>query len=335
MSTWGVVVPSNRPERLEAFEKEWAPLFHEHGVSVFVVRDEPPWEGIPDFIPRRSDMIRSWGFYQSWCAGTTFTLSLDDDVSPAGDLFRAYEDVFLAGAPASSYLSLGALTGTGLEMRGFPYSGRGAHVVVQWGGWHGVPDLDGVTQVQNPDARSRFASIVLPVPLGVPLTGCAMNFAFRTAYAPLMWQLPLVEEKFNRFGDIWGALLTKKTLDALGLVAVVNGEAAVQHERASDPYVNLVREAPGMGPNEDLWDALSGSSYREVTESAARYFAEFDRHYADHFSRARDEWLSLFARPGAGPARLRAGSTRKRRAFSTTSAAGPGLRSAVGRVDPR
>ena len=311
----------------------WDTLFTRHGVEVFVVCDAesaepfmrgwtsrvpdprespdyyadtgayaPPsqyptyfaWPDIPDFIPRKTDMIRSWGIYQAWKSGTTYTLSLDDDVRPDGDLFAAYEEVFDAGAVCSPYLDVGALTSFDGQLRGFPYRDREpAEVAVQYGGWQGVLDFDAQTQLdRQPGADHRFAPIVLPVPRGAAVTGCIMNCAWRTSYARLMWQLPLYEGRYNRFGDIWSGLFQKKVLDQLGKVMVINGKASVLHKRASDPHANLERERPGIPLNEDLWARLVSPRYESDPHS---FFFVRDKPYADHFRKCREQWLNLFS----------------------------------------
>jgi hypothetical protein len=291
---WAVVLPSNRPERRAAFEAAWAELFERHGVRLFAVIDEPPWPGIPEFIPRRTDMIRSWGFVQAWRSGCRYVLSLDDDVTPVGDPFAAYERVFEQGAPVAPYLSVGALTDAGCEMRGFPYGVRWARVAVQYGGWCGVPDLDAATQITRAPVQAQFHPVVLPVPQGVAATTCAMNFAFDAEYTEWMWQLPLFEGRYNRFGDIWSGLIQKRVLDVAGLAMVVNGPALVRHSRASNAWANLSKEAPGMEINEGVWAALPGGTWREVTDAFANHLASFDPPYAAHFRDARDQWEAAF-----------------------------------------
>lgn len=261
------------------------------------------WSHIPDFIPRKTDMIRSWGIYQAWKAGSTYTLSLDDDVLPEGDPFDEYERVFDAGAPLSDYLDVGSLTSFGKPLRGFPFADRQpAEVAIQYGGWHGVLDYDAPTQLAGVNPVESFHPVVLPVPRGTAVTGCIMNCAWRTEYAPIMWQLPLdARGQYNRFGDIWSGLFQKRVLDALGKVMVINGKASVRHERASDPLANLEREAPGIPVNEGLWENLTDWSklgmhacYDLVTECAYDHFNKTDAEYAVHFLEARDKWLSLF-----------------------------------------
>lgn len=163
-------------------------------------------------------------------------------------------------------------------------------------------DYDAPTQLANVNPVESFHPVVLPVPRGCAVTTCIMNAAWRTEYAPIMWQLPLdAHGRFNRFGDIWSGLFQKRVLDTLGKVMVINGKASVRHERASDPLANLEREAPGIPVNEEMWGALDGpftsggsiaAMFQSVTDRASYIFEDDD--YAAHFLNARDEWLALF-----------------------------------------
>ena len=306
--TWAVVVPSCRPDRLETFKRAWSPLFRRHNAVLYVVEDQPPWDGIPDFIPKRTDMIRSWGFYQAWRDGHKYTLSLDDDVLPIHgiDIFQRYEDEFHKLHPFTSYLDVGSLTSCQLRMRGFP-AREGAPAIVQYGGWDGVPDLGGQTQIDFPVDNNRFERVVVPVPVGSATTCCAMNFAFRTEFTEIMWQLPLVGGLFNRWGDIWSGLVQKAVLDSTRAgVMLINGKASVLHERASDPFANRDKEAPGLDPNESVWgDFLA---LHRATGRGSRVRDQFEKvtytlgwklwgHDGDawrEYKRCRDEWRRLF-----------------------------------------
>lgn len=303
MSTWSVVVPSCRPESLRAFVDAWGDYFHRRA-ELIVVRDLPPWTGIPDSpaIPRRTDAVRSWGIAQAIRTGCDRILTLDDDVLPVAgvDLLAEYDAVFDSGAPVSPHLSVGALTGTGLEMRGAPVDLRTRRRVAwQVGGWDGVPDLDAQTQLAHPDAMvEQFARLVLPVPVGVLTTVCAMNLAAQSDRAVWLWQLPLVDEcRYLRWHDIWAGVIAKRCADAAGEAVVINGRASVRHARASDPLVNAEREAPGYSISPAVWERVRGGSFVEVTDSFADVVRECgDPEYADHLLRARDAWLDM-ARP--------------------------------------
>src|SRR3990167_7105237 len=189
--SWGVVVPTCREEKYREFIAAWEPLFTRHEVGLFVVHDGPEkfagggwaWPDFPDWVPRGTDMCRSWGIYQAWKAGHEFTLSLDDDVLPVGDPFAEYDQVWNEGAPISEYLSVGALPTYGKQLRGYPYKDRRhTKVSVQYGGWHGVLDYDAATQLSDPQPDHVFHPVVVPVPRGAAVTGCAMNMAWRTSH---------------------------------------------------------------------------------------------------------------------------------------------------------
>jgi hypothetical protein len=98
-------------------------------------------------------------------------------------------------------------------------------------------------------------------------------------------------------------LVAKKVLDGLGKVMLINGAASVRHERASDPYKNLQKEAPGVYLNDHLWEHMPSANtitdqmintYMVVTDAAAKFFDEHDPAYAAKFIKDRDEWLALF-----------------------------------------
>jgi hypothetical protein len=306
--SWAVVVPTNRPDRITRFLDAWGPLFDKYNVQVSViVDDEATWEQMPWFIPRRSDMIRSLGFLRvHQRAEVDYVLTLDDDTLPIAsqsgvDIFEQYQRVFEAGAPLSDYLDVGALTTSQLQMRGFPYQDRQpSTVAVQYGGWHGVLDYDARTQLDHPRGPERFKGVVLPVPLGTAVTGCIMNCAFRREVTPIMWQLPLLDGRYNRWGDIWSGLIQKRVLDRIGQVMVVNGKASVLHERASDPNVNLERETPGIPFNENLWRSIQPhrdvtgmlATWERVTGLMAQRFEDDDPEYARLFRDSRDAWLA-------------------------------------------
>lgn len=315
--SWSCVLPTNRPERFQTFAEAWGPLFRKHEVKVHVVQDLPrtdarislegaqiySWAHLGDrrLFPTGTDMVRSFGFQMAWADGSDYILSLDDDVLPEGDVFAAYERAFTRGAPCSPYFDVGMLTTYNGQMRGFPYREREPKTVaIQYGGWSGVLDYDAPTQLAVVKEHEDFHPVVAPVPRGAAVTGCIMNAAWRREYTPLMWQLPMLGGLYNRFGDIWSGLFAKKVLDHLGDVMVINGEASVRHERASDPIVSLGREAPGIPVNEHLWDALHvegetiSNSYREVTNSAYEHFLSFSEEYSGHFRTCRNRWLSCF-----------------------------------------
>ncbi len=321
---WAVVIPSIRPDKLREFLQAWWPLFQRYKVHLVIIWDLdnlPPdlplfpdscgftatqmtHKDVPDYIPQpKTDMIRSWGFYYIWKHGLAdYVLTLDDDVTPVGDPFAAYQRQFEVGSVASEYLSVGSLTDSGLQMRGFPYSDRKTmEVAVQYGGWSGVLDYDAATQLAVPQPEREFHKVVMPVPLGAAATCCIMNCAFKVEYTPIMWQLTMLDGRYNRVGDIWSGLFIKRTLDALGKVMVINGRASVVHQRASNAYVSLEKEAPSAWLNDNLWQHLPSNRstdmlamYTVIVMAAVNFFAQHDKPYAERVEQDFRAWLKLF-----------------------------------------
>lgn len=122
--TAAVVVPTNRPERVEQFVGAWESQFNRPNVSLFIIEDQPgpvaklpgwvfryTWEDFnhpenwpPPFgkasgcIPRRAGGIRDYGIWRA-AHGTQadFIVSLDDDCLPLDDDCLPLPDVdFLA-----------------------------------------------------------------------------------------------------------------------------------------------------------------------------------------------------------------------------------------------
>jgi hypothetical protein len=323
---WAVVVPTNRPDRFVNFMRQWAYIFAKHEVVLIVVADMDTHD--PDIlhaanrvgeclvvnrtdfsevslaVPFGTDMIRSGGFKMAKDIGADYILSLDDDVYPQNgvDIFTRYERVFDAGAVVSPYLSVGALTNSPYQMRGFPYSDREPQkVMVQYGGWHDVLDFDALTQLWGQGTHAMgdlFESVVMPVPLGTPVTTCAMNFAFRAEATLAMWQFPLLDGRFNRMGDMWSGLIQKRVCDALGQAMVINGKASVFHTRASDPHLNYAKEVTSMGFSDEVWNwteikgsPLSiGSAWTSAISSLALKLLLNDAGYSMHLVKAADQW---------------------------------------------
>ena len=142
-------------------------------------------------------------------------------------------------------------------MRGLPYEQKEYPVLLSHGVWKGVPDFDAITQIQNPAVRD-ISFPRNPVPRGIFIPISAMNFAFRREVLPYAYQAPMGQRlatefglsQYDRFGDIWAGVVMKYAIDTILDGAVVTGYSTVHHDRASDVYTNLKKEAVGMELNE-------------------------------------------------------------------------------------
>jgi reversibly glycosylated polypeptide/UDP-arabinopyranose mutase len=289
-----VVVPTIRETSILAFLEAWRePLA---GVPIVVVEDNPEksfplarpglehyaWDDIDRelgerawIIPRRTDCVRSFGYWKAWQSGAEMIVTLDDDCVPNDpDFLGAHRGRLERSAGAVRWVS----TGTGVKPRGMPYDRESDErpCALNHGLWTGVPDLDAITQlVSGPD---DFAPIQQIVPPGAYFPMCGMNLAFTRALAPAMYFLLMGQGwPYDRFGDIWCGVIAKKICDHLGL-AVASGRPFVEHARASDVHANLRKELPGYEANETFWLAVDrivltertvGSCYREIAAKLA------------------------------------------------------------------
>jgi len=282
-------------------------------------------------IPRRSDAIRSFGFLKAYRNGAEFILSLDDDCLPDPKSLGSWVDAHLAALRSKVEEAAWASTIKPLRPRGFPYGAttRSLPVAINHGGWNGVLDLDAPTRLalSRDPARACSAEFGLgAIRRGEYAPLCGMNLAFRAEFAPAMYQLLMGAHAreafalggdpdadlarmerprypFDRFADIWSGVLAKKIADHLGF-AVTTGGPFVVHEGASDPLVNLGKEAAGIRANETFWRAvdavpLGGETVAECYLEVANWLGEgfgveeFAPGYATTLREAMRAWVRV------------------------------------------
>jgi hypothetical protein len=286
MKNWICVIPTIREEQFQEFLKSFKPLFDTHLHTLIVVEDNPrktfkiekqegfniqhySWKEIDKelgtdswIIPRRTDCIRSFGFLKAYQLNQPNILTLDDDVRYNGaDIFEAYNLGFSLKYNSSPFFDT-AIVGGNIFMRGYPFKYRNTSpVLIQWGMWEGVPDLDGITQLQYPITDYKIPQFakerIVSIPKGAHLTGCIMNCAFKREVTPSMYQLLMGQDSkgnkwpYDRWGDIWSAHIAKKYVEeALKGTCVINYKANIKHARASNVYKNIEKEASGYPINE-------------------------------------------------------------------------------------
>lgn len=297
-----IVVPTIREASIQAFLRAWR-----WPCRVIVVEDNPEptfqlsganiahyaWCDIDRdlgydawIIPRRSDCVRSYGYWQAWCQGADLIITLDDDCLPESDVdaptFLAMHAANLRQDAQPAWHS----TLTGTHPRGYPYqqTTRLVDVVLSHGLWTNVPDYDAVTQlVARRQGWSAPVAADGVIPRGSYYPMCGMNLAWRRDVTPLLYFLLMGQDAqgraypYDRFGDIWAGIISKRILDHLGL-GVWSGGPTVHHARASNVWANLRKEAPGLEANEAFWQWVDGvplvgeditGMYRQVAEALA------------------------------------------------------------------
>lgn len=285
-SDTALVVPSIRPDSFARFYREWEPTGLFERVDLILMEDNPTktfpsldwisrpplhlsWEDIDKYswssiIPRRSDTVRSFGYWQAYSMGYDYLMTLDDDCYPNPDY------------PELDLLHKSMLTRTrwfntlnNVRPRGVPYQNLGERQVhINHGIWTGILDYDAPQQLVNP-VPEIYTHDNRIVPSGAYHPFCGMNAMWRRdvmvlSYHLLMGQtvqsntgtmLTLEKLPFDRFGDIWCGIIQKKICDRLGY-AVSTGTPYIHHDRASSPFTNLRKEANGIEVNEWLWEHI-------------------------------------------------------------------------------
>lgn len=359
-----LVIPSIREASFKRFCDEWSKTGLFQKCVVYLVEDNPQrtfesevpdvhlsWEDIERklganswIIPRRSDCVRSFGYWRAWKDGCDYLLTLDDDCYPE----PGYENLIERHLEMLNGRSRWFNTLPNVKPRGVPFYNVGSDrkVYVNHGLWTNVLDYDAPTQLVAPTQD------VLPhdnriVPQHSYFPFCGMNWMARREAIPLMYHLlmgqmpkqidanwnvidkdaadalngkkkisminnngvdmPMLEKlQFDRFGDIWCGILMKKICDHIGW-NVSSGVPYIHHDRASNVFANLKKEANGLEVNEKFWQVIDLFAldtqesrprrlYAEVAEAVALVGREFPEHkqYFERLSEAMVIWAGLF-----------------------------------------
>jgi reversibly glycosylated polypeptide/UDP-arabinopyranose mutase len=251
-----VIVPTIRSECYKRFAKEWEEMYRKHNFQIVVVEDgdKPLVDGkfgaknimgkYSDLIYNKSDVVRNLGFiYAKKEYDPDIYITLDDDVTPLGNTIQDHIDALSMTFPkhwmstASEYV------------RGIPYNVRKEReCVVSHGVWEGVYDYDAPTQLVRGNPKVDFYKGAVPHGVYFPL--CGMNLAFKEHMLPYMYLAPMGHKVgIDRFGDIWLGIELKKVCDKNNW-AIATGYAKVFHDKASNVYKNLQKEAKGLEMND-------------------------------------------------------------------------------------
>jgi len=331
-----VVVPSNRPTELAKFLNKWQGQIERSkvNVKVFIVEDGPVvtnleelvdktflaqrvthfcWEDIDTdlgehnwIIPRRTDCVRSYGFLKAYKERPYCIISMDDDCYPnsIADFFAAHMENLTVLAVDNAWRST---LGAGAVPRGVPYHGiaRTNQCVVNHGLWTNIADLDAVGQLSSDRHGAKVHLRKQVIPRGSYFPMCGMNVAFNVGVTPAMYQLLMGPKyPYDRFGDIWSGTIMKKICDHLGY-AVRSGDPMVHHDRKSNVWANLRKEAPGMEINEIFWKVIDSkilvsktfaSCYKEIADHVMTcdYESVEANGYFSQLGIAMRRWASFF-----------------------------------------
>jgi len=339
-----VVVPTIREESIKKFLKEWKREFFENNefeVKVIIVEDNPQkkfqikeeklifhydWQDIENdlsnnswIIPRRTDCIRSYGYWKAWLIKPDMIVTLDDDCYPLKNYYHEKISGKQLGFLKTHWkrISEGVATTKNCwtntikdgRPRGLPYGNTvkktiTPNIILNHGLWYNVPDFDAKTQLKLAKTEGLFGfEIDQIVPKDNYYPMCGMNLAWKPEATPALYFLLMGQNNngkywgFDRFGDIWSGIIFKKIADHLGY-AVSSGYPIIWHAKASDVFANLKKEASGMKINETFWKMidqikLTGKNFQECYgEIALKLSVEGD--YWNKLKKAMRLWAELF-----------------------------------------
>jgi len=311
-----LVIPTIREDSIKRFLEEWdATRIWD---VVIVVEDNPEksfcidtdchvsWKEIDEdlgddawIISRRDSAIRSYGFLLAHRLGADYIFTLDDDCYPlyeGEDFVKQHLEAF-QGTPKWTELI------PGLRTRGLPYENKGVleDVVLNVGLWTNIPDLDAIQMFLRENEVGGFwpkaESRVIPAGQYFPL--CGMNFAFHRSITPLAYfALMGNESPYRRFDDIWFGVIAKRVCDHLGL-RMTCGTPFVHHDKASNRFDNLIKEAPGIKANETFWKHvedvdLTRDTPKGCVEQIGLELIENEDRYISRLGQALLVWSKLF-----------------------------------------
>ena len=320
MNKPAVCIATIRPEQFMAWAEVWREEFKQEGVQVFVMVDadkvstdfsRAPITGqffchemVSDqlgdkrwIIPSKTSACKSFAIYKAWKAGCDPIMVLDDDCLP-GDGLIAKHKTNLQRCAHNAVVS----TTWHVRPRGTPHI-EPRPIALSHGLWQDNPDIDAMTQLAGCSLTGDgFPNINIAQGALFPMSG--MNLAFRREIAPLMYfGLQGPTWGVDRFDDIWCGFLAKKVLDHCGY-AVWSGTPYVRHVKASDPFVNIVKEAPGYKMNVELYQwamkhTAAGEGIKETSETLAFSLETWGKlngnnDYWLKYAQAIQTWLTLF-----------------------------------------
>lgn len=305
-----VVVPTCRSELFADWWRAWEPHFGPED-ELLIIEDAPKRSFVSFaksrhyahadieamlgndawIISRRDSAIRAFGFLLACREHYGLIVTIDDDCFPTEHftgrtIGEVYRDAMRLPAWQESIPSM--------RTRGLPYGDLGERQSdIHMGLWRNVPDLDAVSTLASgslspagfhPPSGNRLMSAWQYFPL------CGMNLACTEWAAPLMYfALMGYGQPYRRFDDIWFGIIAQRICRHLNMPLSV-GEPHVEHRRASDPFVNLVKESPGIAANEKFWRVVDECELRSLTPLLCM------REMGEHLVRQRDEYLSRLGR---------------------------------------
>ena len=163
------------------------------------------------------------------------------------------------------------------------------------------------------DERNQvYADSTVTVPKGVLYPLCSMNVAFqRELMGPAFMQgLMGVGQPWSRYDDMWAGWASKTVADHIG-VGCKSGAPYIKHDKASNPFVNLMKEYKGLEWQEEtvrFFDTVqlsaasstdAGSAFKELADRVEESLGHLNPYFA-RLAEAMRVWVDVWRETQAG-----------------------------------
>lgn len=279
-----IVVPTIRD--MTQFLEKWQRLILKYQAEIIIVRDgDKPYiqhrsydlKEFEDLVFNKSDCCRNLGFayVAKYLPKVDTIFTFDDDISP----IDGQDPIGLHLKALNTRFPLSWMSTASKYVRGVPYGVRDeAECVVSHGVWRGVKDWDAPTQLIKGNPKVTFYKGAIP--RGVYFPFCGMNVAFKRKMLPYMYYAPMGHKVgLDRFADIWLGINLKRVCDDNDW-AIATGYSKVIHNRASNVWKNLQKEARGLELNETYWKGEENDDYFKIYKTYRQKWKKMMEQYA-------------------------------------------------------
>lgn len=270
MSRPAIVCATNRIEQAKLFAQAWRPIIETHDADAIFMHDDIDMKAaeelanetgfivlnhetasktldVPWIVPQQTSACKSFAIFWAYHNGNDPIYVLDDDCLPAKDTDPLWVHTETLNDTARCWTFEPIVNDIA---RGTPYLPE-KPIALSVGLWLRNGDFDAIESLRRGDKAYSLVDEFVPFGAMFPMSG--MNVCFKRDIAPLMYfGLQGPQWGVDRFDDIWCGWIAKRILDHLEL-ATWCGEPYIIHDKASDPFVNIVKEAPGYKMNNDFF----------------------------------------------------------------------------------
>ncbi len=286
-----ILIEDNEKKTFKINSSKWK-IHHFSHKEIGKILGEKKW-----IISKKDSSCRNFGFIEARNLGAKWILSLDDDCYPQKNCKLGICERHLNVINSFNICKESA----GIRTRGMPYKNLGSinNILCNMGLWMKNADLDGAQGLlvdKNDYFYPPTGSFLAHPKHRYPY--CGMNIFFSEKVIPTMYFALMGKGyQYNRFDDIWVGWIFQKVFEHLRLSWSI-GEPFIEHDRASDPFIKLIKEANGIQKNEFFWEYinnmnLKSNSVKDAMLEIGENMLQHNDLYTNTFGKAILVWCSI------------------------------------------